>query len=123
MRKELTGIFTQAVMDHDKITFFRSILQLALASIIGAVSTTAFLYIGERLTLGVWRRQLISRISDLYYQHAVAFQLTQLDGRIVDADQRIGSDVTALCESLKIVLLGGTFFLKDYSHILQRNTF
>jgi len=104
---ELTGIFTQAVMDHDKITFFRSILQLALASIIGAVCTTAFLYIGERLTLGVWRRQLIARISDLYYQHAVAFQLSQLDGRIVDADQRIGSDVTALCESLKIVLLGG----------------
>ena len=108
---ELTGIFTQAVMDRDRITFFRSILQLAMASIIGAVSTTAFLYIGERLTLGVWRRQLIARISDLYYQHAVSFQLAQLDGRIIDADQRIGSDVTALCESLKIVLLGAPMFM------------
>lgn len=108
---ELTGVFTQAVMDHDTITFFRSILQLALASIIGAVSTTAFLYIGERLTMGVWRTQLIARISDLYYQHAVAFHMTQLDRRIEDTDQRIGSDVTALCESLKIVLLGGMYEL------------
>jgi hypothetical protein len=62
---------------------------------------------GERLTLGVWRRQIIARISDGYYQHGVSFQLAQLDGRVMDADQRIGSDITALCESLKIVLLGG----------------
>lgn len=108
---ELTGDFTQAVVDRDTRRFSAALFWLALTIVIGSLASTAMLYVGERMTLGVWRRRLTDHIADRYFRPRVSFQMTLLDGRISDADQRIASDVTALCQHCKMVVFGAPMYM------------
>ena len=108
---ELTGTFTQAVMDHDQEAFLHALVRLSVVVLLGSLTSTAMLYFGERLTLGVWRKRISTYISERYFQPALTFRLSQLDGPIHDADQRIASDVSAMCHHFKNILFGAPMYM------------
>ncbi|CEP03066.1 hypothetical protein PBRA_009284 [Plasmodiophora brassicae] len=108
---ELTGTFTEAILERDTSTFMSLVAWMLLSIAMASASTTLMLYYGERMTLGTWRHRISAYIADRYFRPRVSFRMLVLDQRIDDADQRLASDVDQFCRQAKMILVGAPMYM------------
>lgn len=88
----VNGKIVKAIIELDLMLFLKRIINLGLLAIPASFVNSMLDFLNKRLAIN-FRRRLTNHFHGVYLKDMVYYQLSNLDSRIKNPDQRLTSDV------------------------------
>jgi ATP-binding cassette subfamily D (ALD) protein 3 len=98
----VNGKIVKAIIELDRMLFLKRIINLGLLAIPASFVNSMLDFLNKRLAIN-FRRRLTNHFHEIYLKDMVYYQLSNLDSRIKNPDQRLTSDVEKWAQSLSMI--------------------
>lgn len=98
----VNGKIVKAIIELDLMLFLKRIINLGLLAIPASFVNSMLDFLNKRLAIN-FRRRLTNHFHEIYLKDMVYYQLSNLDSRIKNPDQRLTSDVEKWAQSLSMI--------------------